>query len=128
MGRLYEIVSSSAVERDFKTKIMIGLTVLAPFDGRITWGAFLILALFFVFLIFLLNIYYGKISKTNTKNLSEVPIYQSKDILLQEKSIDGIYLTQEKNISIWTKLTIYVLVIIAIITPLYQLFGIEYFI
>lgn len=109
---------------------MVPLSLLGNsyFNERISWGVFLILALFFVFLIFLLSIYYGKISKTNIKNLSEVPIYQSKDILLQEKLIDGIYPTQEKAISIWAKLIIYLLIIIAITTPLHQLFGIQYFI
>lgn len=52
---------------------------------------------------------------------------QRKDILLQEKLVGGVYLTQEKSLSVWTKLTIYMLVIIAIITPLHQLFGLSNF-
>ena len=87
-----------------------------------------VLGLGSIVIISLLLLYYNKIPKTNTNNLPETLIYQSKDILLQEKSADGVYLTQEKTLSIWAKLTIYLLVIIAITTPLYQLFGIGHFI
>lgn len=87
-----------------------------------------VLGLGSIVVISLLLIYYNKILKTDTNSLSDVSIYQSKDILLQEKSIDGIYLAQEKALSIWTKLTIYLFIIIAITTPLYQLFGIQHFI
>ena len=98
------------------------------FGNQLTSGELLLFSLGAVITITLFLFYYKNISKSN-KNASEAPIYsQQRDILLQKKSIDGIYLTQEKNISIWTKLTIYVLVIIAIITPLYQLFGIQHFI
>jgi len=81
-----------------------------------------------IVVISLLLLYYNKIHKTNTNNLSDVSIYQSKDVLLQEKSVNGIYLVQEKTLSIWTKLIIYLFILIAITTPLYQLFGIQHFI
>ena len=80
-----------------------------------------------IIVVSLLLTYYNKIPKTNKNSQYNVPIYQSKDILLQEKSIRGVYLTQEKTISIWTKWTLYFFIAIVIITPLYELFGIAYF-
>ena len=72
--------------------------------------------------------YYSKIPKNKTL-ISELdtPIYQSKDILLQENNLQGNDFPIEKTTSVWAKLLVYTLIIIVATTPLFELFGIDSF-
>ncbi len=110
--------------------ILILFFVTSSFQKIIEYSDVLILVSLPLSIFYLNNIHNGITVKRVLKKLKvDTPIYnQSKDILLQEKSVGGVYLTQEKTLSIWAKLTIYLLVIMAITTPLYQLFGIGHFI
>ena len=92
------------------------------FEDLLSFGLFSIIT------VSILLWYYHKISKSET-NLDELdnPIYQSKDILLQEKISDGMYYPSQVATSIWVKISVFILVILVAITPLYQLFGIQHF-
>ena len=123
-------------KKDYFIWVNIFVCILALFlitssiEKIIKYSDMLILVSLGLSIFYLNYIHKGTTIKRVFKQLDlKTPIYnQSKDILLQEKSINGIYLTQEKNLSIWMKLTIYLFIIIAITTPLYQLFGTQHFI
>ncbi len=55
------------------------------------------------------------------------PIYQSKDILLQEYKLDKehVFIPIRITTSILVKAIVYVLVLLVAITPLFELFGIQ---
>jgi hypothetical protein len=77
----------------------------------------------------ILLFYYNRIPKSNQlKDINESPIYQSKDVLLQEISTEGNYLIAEKTTSTWVKAIIYIFIAIIIFTPFYELIGVEYFV
>lgn len=72
--------------------------------------------------------YYGKISSGQTIKLNvSALIYDSKDILLQERTIESNYLIGEST-SIWVKAIIYVLIVLVATTPLFKLFGLQLYI
>jgi len=80
-------------------------------------------------LISMLLFYYNRIPKSNSqKSEFQNPIYQSKDILLQQNSINGNYLIAEKTSSTWVKTIIYIFIAIIIFTPFYELIGVAYFV
>ena len=69
-----------------------------------------------------------KNKKVNLKRLNlDLPIYQSKDILLQEKKLGLELIPLEKTTSIWVKAIVFILIFLVTVTPLYQLLGTDYF-
>ena len=109
--------------------IVILFFITSSIEEIIKYSDMLILVSLGLSIFYLNYIHKGTTIKRIYKQLDlQRSIYsQRKDILLQEKSVSGVYLTQEKSLSVWMKLTIYMLVIIAIITPLHQLFGLSNF-
>jgi hypothetical protein len=80
-------------------------------------------------LISMLLFYYNRIPKSNQpKSEFQNPIYQSKDILLQQNSVNGNYLMAEKTSSTWVKAIICLFIAIIIFTPFYELIGVDYFV
>lgn len=77
----------------------------------------------------LLILYYKKIPKSKlADNTLQNPIYESKDILLQPKNVKDSYLDLEDNVSVFTKIWLYIIIAIVCFTPLYKLLGTAYFV
>lgn len=75
---------------------------------------------------------YHKISKSDKSllnNFSEQPLYQSKDILLQERTVNSSleYIPVKTSVSVFTKIVLAILVFAVFVTPLYELLNVEYF-
>ncbi|TVZ56277.1 hypothetical protein OD91_1560 [Lutibacter sp. Hel_I_33_5] len=68
-----------------------------------------------------------KVKKRFKRQKLDNPIYQSKDILLQSKSLDANFIIAEKTTSIWMKIFVFVLIGIVAVTPLYELLNTGYF-
>ncbi|MDT7831197.1 hypothetical protein RQM59_02335 [Flavobacteriaceae bacterium S356] len=115
------------------------MTALRTFPERWGWWHtfdLLDLILFgiisFVMIAFLLL--YGKKISTGKKSIlndfSENPFYQSKDILLQEKSVNDTleYIPVKTSASIFTKILLTIMAIVVLCTPLYKLLNTGYFI
>ena len=82
-----------------------------------------------IILISILLFYYNRIPKSNSsKSDLQNPIYQSSDILLQSNSQEINFVIPEKTTSTWVKGFVFILIFLVVITPLYQLLGVEYFI
>ena len=80
-----------------------------------------------VIIVSLLSVYYSLIAKNGSSNSEfklDTPIYQTKDILLQENSLELIPL--RKVTSVWTKTIIFILIFLVAVTPLFQLLGNDY--
>lgn len=111
---------------------MVYLNLLPQFpflDKTLSGYDLLMFALGSFVLISILLFYYNRIPKSYLpKEIIESPIYQSKDILLQENSIEGNYLIAEKTTSTWVKAVIYLVIAIVIFTPFYELIGVQYFV
>lgn len=79
---------------------------------------------------FLLS-YYVRLSKRSNYKLSKVavPIYNSKDVFSQEIVGESNFALTEKATSIWTRVTVYVLLVLMVTTSMYKLLGItgQYF-
>lgn len=76
--------------------------------------------------------YRNKISSGESSLLndfSEQPLYQSKDLLLQERSINSVpeYIPVNTSVSVFTKIVLAILAIAVFVTPLYELLNVEYF-
>lgn len=90
--------------------------------------------LFISFFIVRLLLWYGyKIStgkESVLNDFSEQPFYQSKDILLQEKTLNNTieYIPVKTSTSIFTKAVLAILALTVLFTPLYELLNVEYFI
>ncbi len=77
--------------------------------------------------------YYKKIStgeKSILNDFSEQPFYQSRDILLQEKSFGNTaeFIPVKTSVSVFTKIILVILVLTVLFTPLYELLNTGYFI
>ncbi len=103
-------------------------------DSSLTWSDLGLFSVFSVIIIYLLLSYYKRlmnvVSSTNLekgKQLNSPIFYETKDVLLQPKTLRLNSLVEEKTVSIWNKLLIYVLILCAIFTPLYKLLGVDYF-
>ncbi|WP_425656987.1 hypothetical protein [Tenacibaculum ascidiaceicola] len=84
-----------------------------------------------IILISLLSIYYSLIEKKSSSStyvkLEETPIYQTKDVLLQEKSL-GLELMPSKIVtSVWVKAVVFILIFIMAVTPIYEMLGVYYY-
>ncbi|WP_299133133.1 hypothetical protein [uncultured Tenacibaculum sp.] len=104
--------------------IALNFLIINPFENLITsFDIFVISSLFI--LISYLKYIEKPIKRKEEATVFEldIPIYKSKDILLQGKNN---YFTKDKN-SIWVDLFVIAFVFIVIITPLHELLGIEYF-
>ena len=110
---------------------MIALNLLGPypFGNYTTFFDLLMFALGSFVVISVLLLYYNRIPKSN-KVTSELdnPIYQSKDILLQLNNLDSNFIIAEKTTTTFTKTFVYIMILIVIFTPLYQLFGVDHFV
>jgi len=110
---------------------MIALNLLGPypFGNYTTSFDLLMFALGSFIIISILLLYYNKIPKSNN-NKSELdnPIYQSKDILLQLNNLEANFIIAEKTTSTCTKTLVYIMILIVVFTPLYQLFGVAHFV
>lgn len=74
--------------------------------------------------------FYNRIPKsTDRGNPFELknPIYQYKDMLLQEKNSDSLTLFADKTTSVWVKIFIYILIVLIATTPLFELLNLNYF-
>tara|TARA_R110002126_G_scaffold291781_1_gene457955 strand:- start:26580 stop:26912 length:333 start_codon:yes stop_codon:yes gene_type:complete len=110
---------------------MIGLNSIhfAPYEYGLDFAALVLFSFGSFMVISILLFYYSKIPKSNApKDELETPIYQSTDILLQSSSADANYLVTGKTTSTWVKGFVFVLFFLVVVTPLYQLLGVEYFI
>jgi len=103
-------------------------------DPSLTWSDLGLFSMFSGIIIFLLLSYYKRLmnveSSTNLekgKQLNSPIFYETKDVLLQPKTSGLNSLVEEKTLSIWSKFLIYILIICAVVTPLYKLLGIDYF-
>lgn len=110
---------------------MVALTSIhfVPYEYGLDLVALLLFSLGSFLVISILVFYYNRIPKSNQpKSKFQNPIYQSKDILLQQNSINGNYLMAEKTSSTWVKAIIYIFIAIIIFTPFYELIGVAYFV
>lgn len=110
---------------------MIGLNSIhfAPYEYGLDFAALVLFSFGSFMVISILLFYYSKIPKSNSsKSEIQTPIYQSKDILLQSNQVDANFLIAEKTTSTWVKGFVFVLIFLVVVTPLYQLLGVEYFI
>jgi hypothetical protein len=75
--------------------------------------------------IFILNLYYNKIPKSNN-SISELtnPIYQTKDILLQSSSNDVNFIITQSSTLTLVKILVFVLIAFVVFIPVDQLLGI----
>lgn len=102
------------------------------------WNSFslfdlLVFSIISAVLIMVLLAYREKIStgqKSVLNDFSEQPFYQSKDILLQEKTLNDTleYIPVKTSTSIFTKAVLAILALTVLFTPLYELLKVEYFI
>ncbi|QNM84868.1 hypothetical protein H9W90_11780 [Polaribacter pectinis] len=99
-----------------------------PFFRQLNAYDLLMFALGSMVIISILNFYYNRIPKSNTLE-SELknPIYDSKDVLLQSNNLNTNFIIEEKSTSIFVKMFVYILIALVVITPLYQLLGVEHF-
>ncbi len=72
----------------------------------------------------------SKGEKSILNDVSEQPLYQSKDILLQERTVNNSleYIPVKTSVSVFTKIVLAILVFALFVTPLYELLNVEYFI
>ena len=100
------------------------------FGYQVTWIDTLLFALgAFVFIRILLFYHYKLTSKQNkfTESIFENPIYQTKDVLLQDKVASPNYFPVKKTVSIWSKIVLYIIIGFLITIPFFELIGIESF-
>lgn len=110
---------------------MIGLNSIhfAPYEYGLDFVALVLFSFGSFMVISILLFYYSKIPKSNApKDELETPIYQSKDVLLQSNSLETNFIIAEKTTSTWVKGFVFILIFLVVVTPLYQLLGVEYFI
>ena len=101
----------------------------APYEYGLDFAALVLFSFGSFMVISILLCYYSKIPKSNSsKSEIQTPIYQSKDILLQSNQVDTNFLIAEKTTSTWVKGFVFVLIFLLVVTPLYQLLGVDYFI
>lgn len=113
---------------------MISLTSIhfTPYEFGLDLIGLLLFGIGSFVLISMLLFYYNikpkiiNVVKRQSHNMNN-PIYQSKDVLLQEISTEGNYLIAEKTTSTWVKAIIYIFIAIVIFTPFYELIWVEYF-
>lgn len=107
---------------------MIALRLLGDsyWYSTISWAGLFIFSIGAIICCTILSWFYNKINhKTNNVSIEiEKPIYDFKDLLLQDKIGHSNYLTLE-NSSIWVKAVVYVLIFLVAITPFSELLGIQ---
>ncbi|WP_435261116.1 hypothetical protein [Tenacibaculum sp. nBUS_03] len=104
--------------------IALNFLVINPFENLITSFDIFVLSSLFILIHYLKCIEKPIKIKDDISTLEiDMPIYNSKDIILQGNNN---YFTKDKN-SIWVELFVVVFVVIVMITPLYKLLGVEYF-
>ena len=83
-----------------------------------------------IVIVLLLLLYYQRISrKTNSESTLEKPqpIYTYKDVLLQQKSVDDNYFPTSTKQPLALKIIVISLILLIMITPLYKLLNVRYF-
>ncbi len=105
---------------------MIALNLIGSnyFGVQITWFELLMFSLGSFLITSILLWFYERIPKHKTTPNEPIlnnPIYQSKDVLLQEREIGVNYFPTESTTSIWVKFLIYILIAFVVIIPLYRL-------
>ncbi|WP_237277361.1 hypothetical protein [Tenacibaculum ovolyticum] len=106
--------------------IYLKLLFINPFENLITSFDIFIVSSLFSLIGYLKYIETPKEKKElSNPNLEfDMPIYQSKDILLQEYKVQSEYAPTGQTTSVWVKTIVYILVLLVAITPLFELFGI----
>lgn len=99
------------------------------------WNSFslfdlLVFSIISAVLIMVLLAYREKIStgqKSVLNDFSEQPFYQSKDILLQEKTLNGTleYIPVKTSVSVFTKVMLAILALVVFCTPFYEFLMLE---
>ncbi len=113
--------------------VFLLFVMMSSFERLINYNSVLMLislGLSIFYLNYFHNKEFFKVKKVFKKfHMMDTPIYKSnKDVLLQDVKVEGVYLANTQKLSVWAKFTVYLLIILAITTPLYQLFGIQHFI
>lgn len=133
-------LTESEIQTETKTsrlpKLFVYLSFIIPFIilsldffnfGNLFTSFDAIMLCFLVTLILYFNIV-PEIKKVIKKPKLDNPIYQSKDVLLQSNSLETNFIIAEKTTSTWVKGFVFILIFLVVVTPLYQLLGVEYFI
>ncbi|CAL2103903.1 conserved protein of unknown function [Tenacibaculum sp. 190130A14a] len=111
---------------------MIGLNLLGNsyLGPSLSWSDLLAFTLLATILIMILSWCYSRIKiKNGTVEpvRYDIPIYQTRDILLQEKNLGLEVIPSKKATSIWVKAITFILIFLVAVTPLYQLLRGDYF-
>ena len=109
---------------------MITLNIIPyyPYKYGLDYFSLFMISLGSVVLVSILDLYYKRIPKNNFVNTEiEAPIYTLKDILFQERESQVSDFPIREKTSLFIKIIIFILTILVIITPLFELFGIAYF-
>jgi len=108
---------------------MITLNIIPyyPYKYGLDYFSLFMISLGSVVLVSILDLYY-RIPKNNFVNGEiKAPIYTSKDILFQKRESQVSDFPIREKTSLFIKIIIFILTILVIITPLFELFGIAYF-
>lgn len=76
-------------------------------------------------LVSVLLLYYNKIKSNNKMNNSDVSIYSSKDVFSQEIVGETNFVLAKKTTSVWSKIAIYGLIVLMIMSSMSELLGIS---
>jgi hypothetical protein len=101
---------------------MIALNLLnfsSPFGSSLSGFHVSMFAVGSLFVVSVLLLYYNKIPKSPPqKNNLNSSIYQSRDVLLQDRNFDANYLGVRETTSKWLKTLVYITIVLLIIFPL----------
>ena len=109
------------------------LTFISPYqyNSSLSGEELLLFAFFTLSIVLLLSIYYQKISNKYHKSIvskESEPIYTYKNVLLQEISSNTKSIPMVAKTSMTLRVIAFVLIILVVTTPLYQLFNVNHFV
>lgn len=106
--------------------IALNLFGFDPFSNSLSFFDLICFGVGSFVVISILSWYYNRISKSSHLiNHVEIYIYQSRDSLLQEYKVQGEYVPTRKSTSVWVKTIVYILILLVVTTPLFELFGMQ---